>query len=381
VSAAAERPAKRRAAKRIVLLTGHYYESKRRAGFHFLADAFNRAGHDVLFVTTSLSWLSRLGGDPRFAYPILRERGRVKRVRDGLQSYVWFTQWHPAHLRSRILNRVVTPLYRRYGDLPLGPVEPLLKQADVFVVECGPPLLLVDRLRQLHHSASFIYRVSDDQRLLHHHPVMLEAESRTAPQFDLVSTPSEFLHRRFRHLPQAALHNHGVEKEGFDCPRPSPYSDAAPANCVFVGNAHLDVDFLERASSAFPEWRFHIIGHFPHLPLRANIVAHGELPFDQTVAYLQHATIGLTTLSYRFGAESFTDSLKTLQYTYCRLPIVAPEFLRSSRNNVFYYTPGDGDSIRRALTTAGEFDRSKVARHAVASWDDVAESLLSAVSQ
>jgi 2-beta-glucuronyltransferase len=365
---------------RIVLLTGHYYESKRRAGFHFLADAFHRAGHQVLFVTTSLSWISRLGGDPRFVYPVMRERGRVRHLRERFDSYVWFTRWHPAHLRNRVLNRLATPLYRRYGELGLGEVENHVRQADVFVIECGPPLLLVDRLRRLCGSASLIYRVSDDQRLLHHHPLLLEVENRVAPLFDLVSSPSEFLHRRFQHLPQAALHRHGVEKERFDSPRPNPYTDPSVVNCVFVGNAYLDVDFIDRASTLFPEWRFHVIGAFAELPARANIIAHGELPFDQTIAFLQHASIGLTTLSYRFGAESFTDSLKTLQYTYCRLPIVAPEFLRSMRNNIFYYTPSDDHSIKRALESAVGFDRTRVAPNDVASWDDVAENLLAAVT-
>jgi 2-beta-glucuronyltransferase len=246
----------------------------------------------------------------------------------------------------------------------------------VFVFECGAPLLLVKRLQRLRSSATFIYRVSDDQRLLHHHPLMLEAEEHVAPTFDLVSTPSEFLHRRFRHLPQAVLHRHGVEKACFDKTHRNPYASTRAMNCIFVGNAHLDTDFLERASSAFPEWFFHVIGDFPELPLRSNIVSHGELPFDATVPYLQHASIGLTTLRYRFGAESFTDSLKTLQYTYCRLPIVAPDFLRTSRRHAFYYQPGDTESIRQALLSAASLDRNTIARGEIVSRDELADRLL-----
>jgi 2-beta-glucuronyltransferase len=362
--------------RRIVLLTGHYYGSKRRAGFHFLADAFHRAGHHVLFFTASLSWISRLAGDQRFAYPVLEERGQIKRVRDRFDSYVWFTGWHPAHLRSAALNRIATPFYRRYGELPLGPVERFLKTTDVFLFECGSPLLLVDRLRSMSARARLIYRVSDDQRLLHHHPLMLETEARVAPTFDLVSAPSEFLHRRFSHLPSAALQFHGVEKKYFDQPRANPYAHPDAVNCIFVGNAYLDTQFLEYASEEFPDWWFHVVGNFPQLPPRANIIGHGELPFEATVPFLQHARIGLTTLAYRFGAESFTDSLKTLQYTYCRLPIVAPEFIRSSRENVFYYAPGDRSSVRRALLEALGYDRPKVAARDISSWDELAERLL-----
>jgi 2-beta-glucuronyltransferase len=366
----------RAVSQRIVLVTGHYYESKRRAGFHFLADAFQRAGNEVLFFTSALSWLSRLRGDARFAYPVMHERGRIKRVRSGIESYVWFTPWHPAHLRSAVLNRAAAPLYRRYSSLPLGAAEPAVRAADVFVFECSVPLMLVERFRRLRPSARFVYRVSDDQRLLHNHPIILEIEAKVAPTFDLISAPSEFLHDRFRHLPQAVLQRHGLQKEVFDAIAPNPYPQPEAVNCIFVGNAHLDVDFLERASAEFPAWWFHIIGPFSSLPRRPNILGYGELPFLRTIPYLQHASIGLTALTYRFGAESFTDSLKTLQYTYCGLPVVAPEFLRMSRRNAFYYGPGDSGSIRDALLAARGFDRAAIGRDDIPSWDDLAAAML-----
>lgn len=40
---------------KIVLLSQHVLDSARRAGFHWLADAFWRAGWDVTFVTTGIS--------------------------------------------------------------------------------------------------------------------------------------------------------------------------------------------------------------------------------------------------------------------------------------------------------------------------------------
>ena len=35
--------------KRAVLVTGHYWESRRKAGFHWIADALLRDGWEVLF--------------------------------------------------------------------------------------------------------------------------------------------------------------------------------------------------------------------------------------------------------------------------------------------------------------------------------------------
>ena len=52
--------------KRVVFVTSHYLESDHKAGFHWLADSFWRAGWHVLFFTESISWLSYLRRDARF---------------------------------------------------------------------------------------------------------------------------------------------------------------------------------------------------------------------------------------------------------------------------------------------------------------------------
>ena len=66
---------------------------------------------------------------------------------------------------------------------------------------------------------------------------------------------------------------------------------------------------------------------------------------------------------------------KIIQYTYCRLPILAPSFLRSPRPNVVLYNPGDRASIGSALEEARRFDRGRVDTAGVRSWDDLADQL------
>jgi 2-beta-glucuronyltransferase len=75
------------------------------------------------------------------------------------------------------------------------------------------------------------------------------------------------------------------------------------------------------------------------------------------------------------ASASFTDSLKIIQYTYCGLPVVVPELLRSARPNTFCYTPGDRASIQQALLMARHFDRSKASTAGIRSWDEVAQEL------
>jgi len=360
---------------RVVLISGHYLRSRRRAGFHWLADAWWRGGWEVVFVTAALSRLSRLRGDYRFAYPVRREANRLVWQQPRLGSFVWYTPYHPANLRIRWLNRLASGLFRRYADLPLGEVEPSVAAADLIVFESTPALLLFDRCKRLNPSARFVYRVSDDLHLLNNHPVVLDAEAAFAPRFDLLSTPSDALHRRFAGLPNARRHDHGVRKALFDAASASPYDDRRPVNAVFIGVSRLDVDFLDRAARRCPDWGFHVIGPLAGLPRRDNVIAHGELAFERTVPFVQHADVGLHTLQAVPGVEVFTDSLKVIQYTYCRLPIVAPELLRCGRPNMLYYRPGDDASIRRALDAAATFGRTTIRTDGIYSWDELAAVL------
>lgn len=366
-----------RGRKCVVLVTGHYCASRRKGGMHWIADAFWRAGWDVVFFTDSVSWpLWLRRRDHRLRYPLWREGNRLVRVRDRFTSYVWLTPWHPAHTGSRLLDRLSRPVFERYGELPLGPVEPLMRGADLFVFESTPGLLLVQRFRRLNPRARVVYRVSDDMRILGYHPVVPETEKRLAPGFDLLSIPSESVFQRLAHLPTARLHPPGLRRELFDHAGPTPYAGNGGVNLVFVGNSHFEYDFLGRASRLFPEWRFHIVGPIEGLPRRSNITAYGELPFEQTVPYLKHADIGLNIRAYDPGVECLANSLKVIQYTYCRLPIVAPEYLRSPRAHVFTYRPGDDGSIREALLGARACDRTRISTADILSWDDVVRRMI-----
>lgn len=365
-------PAK--SAPRVTLLSGHYYPSKRRAGFHCLADAFWRAGCEVIFITTQVSWISWLRRDHRFEYPIIRERKRIHRLRERFTNYVWFTPWHPANLRVDALNHLTRRVVRRYADLDLGEIEPLLRSARLFVFESDLSLFLFPRLRSLAPSARFVYRVSDDLRLLKNHPTLREIEMEYAPEFDLVSAPSRFLHERFAPCGNAALHHHGLEKNLFDEAVADPYAPGM-RNAVYVGTFNFDYDYLDRASRLFPGVAFHIIGPIPDLPKRDNVVVYGEMPFAATIPYVKFADVGLQPRAYSFGAESFTDSLKVLQYTYCRLPIIAPDFLRSSRPNFHFYHPRDDSSIQLSMMGALAQAHHSIDTSGICSWDELAAIL------
>ncbi len=363
---------------RAVFVTSHYLDSRRKAGFHWLADALWRSGWDVLFFTESISWLSWLKGDIRFDYPLWSEANRLKSVRDRLTSYVWLTPFHPINLRRDFLNRRTGRIMAQYGRLPIrsGVLE-RITAADLIVFDSDHGLFLTERFRKRNRRARFVYRVSDDLPMMGHHPEVLRTEQRVAPIFDLISTPTEYIFRKFAARSTAKLHPHGLNKAVFDAEYPSPFRGPGP-HAVFVGRRYLDADTLARSARLFPDWTFHIFGGADIGPAPSNVVAYGERPFAETVPYLKHADVGLQMLSYTPGAECLTDSLKMQQYTYCRLPIVASEFLKHSRSHVCYYRPGDDVSIREAFLQARAFDRAQVSRGDVRSWDEVSELILDA---
>ncbi|MCE5280378.1 MAG: glucuronosyltransferase [Planctomycetaceae bacterium] len=361
--------------KKVLLVTGHYLLSKRRAGFHALAEAFWQKGWQVLFFTGALSRLSRLRRDYRLQYPVLAEANRIRPVKDRMDSFVWYTPWHPASVRMRWLERLTYRWFARYGRQDIGPSRAFVEEADLIIFESTPALLLTEAFKEINPRARYVYRVSDDMRLLGNHRVVLDAQDRLAGTFDLISVPSEPLLEKFRQYPQTRLHLHGINKDVFDAPHENPYDPAWEANCLFVGASRLDYAVLAAAAGQFKRWAFHVIGPFRNLPRAANIIAHGEMEFLKTVPYIRHADIGLHTLAHVPGAECFTNSLKVMQYCYCRLPIVAPEFLRTPRRNMFYYRPGDAESIAHALRQARAFDRAAYTRDDILSWTDLASLL------
>lgn len=366
---------------KIVLLSIHYYKSDRRAGFHWLADAFARAGHQICFVTVGFSFASYLRRDHRIFYPeIWAERNRLIQVADNLTSYVHFTPWHPVNLVFPWLNSLsdwVGPWYARQS---LGGAESRLREADLILYESSFGLYLFSQLKKLNSHAAHVYRVSDDVRLLRMpHPSLQILEREVASEFDLVSVPCEKLARKFYDFPgdvRVKIQHHGVAKELFSDFNPNPYAKLNGINAVFVGAGWLDEYFLEIASRVRRDIAFHVIGPLVPRLVRENVIYYGEMKYLDTVPFLQYADIGLHIIKYHQGSGAFTDSLKVLQYCACRLPIVAPEFVKTSRTNTFYYVPNHEDSICAAINAACKHGKGDDGGVDVDSWDDVAVNIL-----
>jgi len=358
--------------KKVVLLTTHVWSSKRRAGFHWIADSLWRAGWEVYFVS-GLSFIDKLKGDYRFQYLPPEGVNRVVQVMERFYSFVWYHWWRPADLRSRWLNYLTYPWFVQYGSLPLGELRFIVQSANLIIFESVMELLFFKKFKQLNPTARFVYRVSDNLHLANTHPAVLDTERCIASCFDLVSVPTPSIYEKFTAIPgvNVRLQPHGVPVHLYDQVHDNPYKEYAGKNAVFVGNLAFDTDFLDRASRIFPEVTFHIIGPIAGLPVRSNVVAYGELPFQDTVPYVKFATIGLAPHT----KSSLADSNKIMQYTYCRLPIVTSAINRSDKPHVFYYEFGNDASIKSAIEQALDFDHDCVPSEQVISWDTLAAQL------
>lgn len=360
----------------VILITGHYLHSKRRAGFHWIAEALHARRWRVIMMTAPISWLSWLKRDHRMQYDLRREAGRIIWTDDRLGSYVWWTSVHPVSLKFGPLNHAARLVFDRFEQQPLGAIEPEVRTADCFIFESTPALVLAERFRSLNPRARMVYRVSDDLNTLRVHPTLHAREMQLAPLFDRISSPTQSIHDKFAHLAAAHLDRHGVPTLHFEQCDTTPYSDGRRSNAVFVGVARLDHWFIDTVSGARPAIRFHIIGPFDPKTSRDNVNHHGELSFEHTVPYLKFADVGLQTITGGTGAESFADSLKMMQYSWCRLPIVAPDFIETTRDNVVTYTPGNVQSAVAAMDRALLLQRTGDWRRGIQAWHVVAAMLV-----
>ncbi|HEY3462285.1 MAG TPA: hypothetical protein VGK62_02390 [Gaiellaceae bacterium] len=364
------------AIRNVILISGHYLLSKRRAGFHHLAEAYWDAGWNVTFVTAPISFLSWLRRDHRFAYPVRSEANRFVPVRERLTSFVLMTAMHPVSLRSALANRIAAPVFERYGRTSLDLLADGLAEADLVIFEGSAALLLVDRVRSMATRARLVYRASDDLRRLGLNPLILDAEARAVRRVDLVSVPTVHIAQALAPFGPVHVHPPGIDKKAFDRPTSSPYTGGVAA--VFAGvSPFFDYASLATAAELAPHVSFHVIGPRPR-PAPENVVFHPEMPFGELVPYLRFATFALLFFPPGDASISLGHGNKVAQYSYCRLPIVAPVHLEVERANMCVFEHGDSESLRHALAEAERMPHSPAFAEGITSSAELAAILAGA---
>jgi 2-beta-glucuronyltransferase len=259
----------------------------------------------------------------------------------------------------------------------------VVRKADLIVVESCAAVLLFETLRSLAPKrAKIVYCASDRLETVGMHPMLADTLARTAASYDLIRVPAKAMISDFPSSARVAFIPHGIDKAAFSDSSPSPFESTGP-HVVVAGDMLFDASALNVLLNAFPEVAFHAFGRMKldTIGTRPNLRAYGEVPFADLASHLLHADIGFAPYLDRPEAYYLVESsLKLIQYTYCRLPIVAPHFASAGRPHVIGYAADDPASIVQALHKALAYDRSTIDARDVVSWDEVIARMLEAVS-
>jgi 2-beta-glucuronyltransferase len=357
---------------RFLVLSAHDYRSRRKAGIHFVAQELAKLG-TTRFFSLGFSRLSRRRGrDPRLGLESIANRIGV--TTDGVECYLWHTPVHPFNPGRRYAQGVASIAFEVYRRCAPAVLREWVQQSDAIVVESGIGVLMLRDLRRWNPSAQIIYLASDDLRTVQAAPYLQHCLLRDGSLLDHLATTSALL---LPNLPTEAKRYvvpHGIDSPAFDRRRPSPFADGVHA--VSVGSMLFDTDFFWSAVESHPHIQFWVIGSgVARSSLPKSVHYIGELPFDETIGYLQHAAIGLAP--YRLDEVPYylcDTSMKLMQYEYLGLPAVCPFYAVGGRPHRYGYTPGDRASIASALDAAERAPRLRCAQ--VMSWTTVVQHLL-----
>ncbi|MCA9402116.1 MAG: hypothetical protein KC713_10830 [Candidatus Omnitrophica bacterium] len=358
----------------ISMLTVHDAASARKVDFHFWADVLVAQGHQVNFVTVGLSPITQMkSGGRRYARPynVWTTLGNTVR------RFVWYPLFHPFGSGRKWLDKITGPLFSLYPDLMSDRMLEGMRGTDVFIIENGAGLLLVPRLKQKFPDSKFVYNVCDRIETLGYHPIIVEAEKKASPLFDFIRVPAEIMVHDFGNGSHVGYIPHGLDKSEFTIPSESPYKTGR--NVVSVGDMLFDEKAIATMAMANPDWTFHLFGKNAFLSASLqNVKCYGERPFHEIVPYIRYADIGLAPYRPAMNADYLSQSsMKMIQYTFCQLPIVAPEFAATGRKHVAGYRPDDEESIRKSVLQAAEYNRETIDTSVVMGWQETVEQLLS----
>ncbi|MEM6603314.1 MAG: hypothetical protein AAF621_04620 [Pseudomonadota bacterium] len=361
--------------QKVCFLTVHSADSLRKVDFHFWNEECLKKSIQTKFVTlgfSSVTFLKKRGKNYTPAFNCWEDHGACS-------HFKWKPLFHPFSLGNNILNIISTPLFGLYPRLAPQSLWDGLAESDIFIVENGAGLLLIPEIKKRFPKSKIIYSVCDRIETLNYHPIILTAEKAALPLIDAIRVPAEIMVQDYPDHPNVRYIPHGLEKELFEREHPNPYNKTK--NIISVGDMLFDAKTIEIAAKLFPAYTFHLFGREAYLN-RAfdNVISYGEKPFSDIAPYIQHADIGMAPYRSAQNADYLSQSsMKMIQYTYCKLPILAPKFAATGRAHVAGYSPEDAESIKSAIEYAISYDRNHIDRSSVLGWPECVDLMLGSV--
>ncbi|HTF98361.1 MAG TPA: glycosyltransferase [Cellvibrio sp.] len=356
-----------KAQPRFLMLSAHDYRSPRKAGMHFVAAEMAKLG-PTRFFSLRYSFLSRYKHDPRIS---LDDQANKIVMHQGVECYLWKTFIHPIRIRP-----FESLMYHIYGYGFNRVLRKWIKDSDVIVLESGVAPIFFDLIKRLNPKAKIIYRASDALDTIDVAEYVSKTFNRIAKDIDTIVLPSKALADTIPSTHNLVFAPQGIDPGVAEKANPSPYSEGIHA--VSVGSMLFDPDFFVTASKRFPNIHFHIIGscHPRHPEYGDNVTVYGEMPFEKTLPYIKHATLGIAPYSsVNLPAYLRDTSLKLTQYAFFGLPAICPHYIAADYSNRFGYDIGDEESIAAAISRALS-PATSIGKHTVLNWREVTERML-----
>jgi glycosyltransferase involved in cell wall biosynthesis len=217
-------------------------------------------------------------------------------------------------------------------------------------------------------------------------------EARLIREADLVCATAGLLAERPREVsPQVLLLPNGVDLAAFPVEAIAAERQAPAVGYVGALGPWFDVEAVEAAARALPDWRFRLAGKVEDPEVAAlaglpNLATIGEIPFADVAGFL--AGLDVALVPFRdLPLTRAVDPVKLYEALAMGLPVVArrlPETERWGEPLVYLYD-GPEDFVRQVRRAVAE-RRPEIARERrrVAegeSWDRRAEALLEAVGE
>lgn len=353
--------------QKYLLLSAHDYRSPRKAGIHFVASELAKMG-PTRFFSLRYSFLSRYKHDPRLS---LDDQANKIVNYQGVDCYLWKTLIHPIRIRP-----FESLMYHLYSFGFNAVLRRWIKESDVIILESGVAPIFFDLIKKLNARAKILYRASDALDTIDAADYIRNTFARIAKEIDTIVMPSKALADSMPSTHNLAFVPQGIDYSVNEKANPSPYGEGIHA--VSVGSMLFDPQFFILAGKRFPHIHFHIIGSCQprHPEYGENISVYGEMPFDKTLPYIKHATLGIAPYaSVNLPAYLRDTSLKLTQYEFFGLPAICPHFIAADYPTRFGYDIGDENSIAQAISRALN-PAQPLTKRTVLDWAQVTERML-----
>lgn len=358
----------------LIITAHHDYRTPRRSSIHFITDELAKRG-SVKFFSLRYSFLSKYKNDIR---TVVDQHSNKTELHNGVECYLWKTLFHPFNLKFKSLRLFEYILFFIYEKFPNKILIKWISEADVIIYESGIAPIYFELAKKINPNAKHIYRGSDDLATINVSNYAHKKFLKISPEMDALCLLSKLMAKNIPSKKNSYVVPNGLDLNLDNQGDPSPYGKGIHA--ISMGSMLFDPSFFEYASHVFPEITFHVVGsgHGRSDGYGANVIVYGDMKYSETIKYIKHATFGIAPyISEDVPIYLADSSLKMLQYDFFALPTVCPQTVTGDYESRLGYTPGDHESIKKAINAAMKMPHRRSRQ--ILSWPEVTDRLLNPI--